>query len=688
MSRFVRRAQETGKELSCDRDAGGARLLRAEARGRRRRLPHQRARRVRRRPSQGRLPGRRRRRVGQAVHAHVRRGRQRRLHRDPGLVHGRLRPGRRGRVRGRGEDVLLPAAPAGRVPHDLRQHPRAAARAEPAVDLRARDAALHAGVRPRQARHRTGGRQEQAQRGRPPRRAPGSGRHHGGRRPRQRDARLAGPAPGRLPHLRRCGRDRDGVRGRRAEAHRPPRLGAGRRVEPRQHLLDESRSRLPGVRRERGADGLRDGRRERTPQGDPRRRAVRPVRLQGAPPSRGAPALRPREGARGGRGRRHGPGRGSPLLPLRRAARGREPDRGGRPDEDRGALLAAPGRGRRPAGPGHARARRRAGVGRPDAGRDRRRDGERWRAAHDGHAVAAAGVTPLHRGPPRSPTRSSARPPGAVEQRLDTLYDWDAGEAIGAFLEGLREQRILATTCTSCGRTLVPPRKFCERCFRPTDGWTEVPQTGTVETFSICHVTWDMQPLEDAADPGRDPAGRHERGRLPAPLGRGGARRRPRGDGRSRPSGSRAGERAGSILDILYFRPLDPRAPPRARRGRRAPKSRWGRPHEPDEDPRRALGLVPLHARRGEHRVLRSAARSRGVPRLPLRRLRRDVPARADLLRALPRRARAGRRVRPRGRADLVDRGPRGRRRPSARSSRSSTGWSGWTGPTPSSSIA
>ncbi|HWL90111.1 MAG TPA: zinc ribbon domain-containing protein, partial [Actinomycetota bacterium] len=75
---------------------------------------------------------------------------------------------------------------------------------------------------------------------------------------------------------------------------------------------------------------------------------------------------------------------------------------------------------------------------------------------------------------------------GAVEQRLDALYDWDAGEAIGAFLDGLREQRILATTCISCGRTLVPPRKFCERCFRPADGWTEVPQTGNVETFSIC----------------------------------------------------------------------------------------------------------------------------------------------------------------------------------------------------------
>ena len=42
----------------------------------------------------------------------------------------------------------------------------------------------------------------------------------------------------------------------------------------------------------------------------------------------------------------------------------------------------------------------------------------------------------------------------------------------------------------------MPPRKFCERCFRPTDRWEEVAATGVVETFSICHVSWDMQPVD------------------------------------------------------------------------------------------------------------------------------------------------------------------------------------------------
>lgn len=87
--------------------------------------------------------------------------------------------------------------------------------------------------------------------------------------------------------------------------------------------------------------------------------------------------------------------------------------------------------------------------------------------------------------------------PGAVDiDRLDLAYEWDAGEAMGAFLEGMRDGRIVATVCTVCERTLLPPRKFCERCFRPTDSWTEVPGTGRVETFSICHVRWDMVPLD------------------------------------------------------------------------------------------------------------------------------------------------------------------------------------------------
>ncbi|HUG88720.1 MAG TPA: Zn-ribbon domain-containing OB-fold protein [Actinomycetota bacterium] len=86
---------------------------------------------------------------------------------------------------------------------------------------------------------------------------------------------------------------------------------------------------------------------------------------------------------------------------------------------------------------------------------------------------------------------------GAVDFAVDARYAWDTGVAISRFLDGLREGRILGRECRSCGRTLVPPRMFCEECFRPTDRWVEVPDRGTVNTFSICYIRWDMVELEE-----------------------------------------------------------------------------------------------------------------------------------------------------------------------------------------------
>jgi uncharacterized OB-fold protein len=169
------------------------------------------------------------------------------------------------------------------------------------------------------------------------------------------------------------------------------------------------------------------------------------------------------------------------------------------------------------------------------------------------------GETPSETPPisPRATALSDAQfrsAPGSVEAALDLEYEWDAGEAMGAFLEGMRDGRIVATVCSACGRTLVPPRKFCERCFRPTDSWTEVAPLGRVETFSICYVRWDMVPL----DPPEIPAvirldGTNEGGFLhmlgdvaPADVSIG---------MQVEAVWKRVDERVGSILDISHFRP-------------------------------------------------------------------------------------------------------------------------------------
>ena len=173
---------------------------------------------------------------------------------------------------------------------------------------------------------------------------------------------------------------------------------------------------------------------------------------------------------------------------------------------------------------------------------------------------ARAGGTP-DTTPPASPTATPLSDdafltaPGAVDTTFDGAYRWDPGAAAGAFLDGLQEGRIRATTCSSCGRTLVPPRAFCERCFRPTDGWIDVSTSGTVETFSLCYVTWDMHQLDVPEIPAvirLDGASNGGFLHLIGDVDPDDVRIGMRVEAVWRPEA----EREGSILDISHFRPI------------------------------------------------------------------------------------------------------------------------------------
>jgi uncharacterized OB-fold protein len=75
-------------------------------------------------------------------------------------------------------------------------------------------------------------------------------------------------------------------------------------------------------------------------------------------------------------------------------------------------------------------------------------------------------------------------------------YTWDTGEAISRYLAELKKGRLIARSCRKCERIMIPPRMFCERCFRPTDEWIQLKSTGTVNTFSLCYVSWDVRRLK------------------------------------------------------------------------------------------------------------------------------------------------------------------------------------------------
>ena len=138
---------------------------------------------------------------------------------------------------------------------------------------------------------------------------------------------------------------------------------------------------------------------------------------------------------------------------------------------------------------------------------------------------------------------------------LQSLYTAGLGGQV--FFKALKERgEIVGTRCRDCKQVYVPARAFCERCFRPTDDWVYVQDTGKVNTFSLCYVSWDVQRLKtpeipavieiDGAAPGEGIM--HKLGNVKPKDVRVGMK--------VRAVWKPAGERTGGITDIKYFEPI------------------------------------------------------------------------------------------------------------------------------------
>jgi uncharacterized OB-fold protein len=74
-----------------------------------------------------------------------------------------------------------------------------------------------------------------------------------------------------------------------------------------------------------------------------------------------------------------------------------------------------------------------------------------------------------------------------VPARWEVPYLHDIGETTSRFLMELRDNaRLMATKCPECGRVLLPPRSFCERCFVSLkEQWVEIRPEGILVAFTI-----------------------------------------------------------------------------------------------------------------------------------------------------------------------------------------------------------
>ncbi len=148
---------------------------------------------------------------------------------------------------------------------------------------------------------------------------------------------------------------------------------------------------------------------------------------------------------------------------------------------------------------------------------------------------------------------------GKILFNFDTLngvYAWDTGIGIGNYLASLKNGVILGSHCPVCRKIVVPPRTICESCYRPMDELVPLKDTGTVNTFSLCYVTWDVQRIKEPEIPavieidGASPLHgiMHMLGEVDPKKVKIGMR--------VQAVWKPAKDRQGSINDILYFKPL------------------------------------------------------------------------------------------------------------------------------------
>jgi hypothetical protein len=140
--------------------------------------------------------------------------------------------------------------------------------------------------------------------------------------------------------------------------------------------------------------------------------------------------------------------------------------------------------------------------------------------------------------------------------KLNGIYAWDTGIGIGSYLASLKAGVILGSHCPSCRKIVVPPRTICEFCFRPMDEFVPLKDTGTVNTFSLCYVTWDVQRIKEPEIPAViEIDGASPNHGIMHMLGEINPKKVKIGM-RVKAVWKPVEERQGSINDIMYFKPL------------------------------------------------------------------------------------------------------------------------------------
>ncbi len=136
-------------------------------------------------------------------------------------------------------------------------------------------------------------------------------------------------------------------------------------------------------------------------------------------------------------------------------------------------------------------------------------------------------------------------------------YAWSCGEAMSRFLNELKKGKLIGRKCHSCGKIYFPPSMFCKFCFKPTDEWVYLPDTGKVMTYSISYLDMHARRVEEPILVGViDIDGASENMGIMHYFGEMSPDDLTFGM-KVKAVWKPEGERTGSVTDIKYFKPLE-----------------------------------------------------------------------------------------------------------------------------------
>ena len=84
---------------------------------------------------------------------------------------------------------------------------------------------------------------------------------------------------------------------------------------------------------------------------------------------------------------------------------------------------------------------------------------------------------------------------------LTFTYNYRVGAYLEKYLQGLAQKKLFGVKCPKCKRVLLPPRSACGLCHTQPEEWVEVQPTGTLEIFTVAHVTIEKGEIKDLPEP-------------------------------------------------------------------------------------------------------------------------------------------------------------------------------------------